>query len=487
MRTESRALLVLLLTTASVGKATEPPRWPAEAVRVAEVSDLDAALAWSREHREHDPTELLQAFGLKTFPEGLSRATRLAWRESGLEQQALILWDVEDPAKLAVSPATRVTVGEGFLVVTETQKQGDRVAASLAEGKTSTLPGGDVVPRPPDERSEEPGEPRVWLAHRWPDSKTEPAARRHGFDRIESWGVVVDVDSHGGSDCVAKLSAEKPYASTLGMFDLQPEGLVECPAWITRLADQATVLRLSLPDSMRAFGPAFDDLYAQGIQGTYDEVLADVQDPDGLAMNLETQLYDQLGDTAVLGRVRPTIVPGHDRGFVALRCRKGCEEKVADAVRRLMTDDSEAELITLSEGGPLIWRYKEGSGMTSGIGVIGEWLCYADQSNALQALYKSNLMHADDEPFAVAPPSDAFPGGKYGAMLFDRQQDKMPADPFELFWHWGDDNDSFLRTGQLKPDVTNTLLGPLLRGATAWAASDEGGWRLRAVIKSKEE
>ena len=152
---------------------------------------------------------------------------------------------------------------------------------------------------------------------------------------------------------------------------------------------------------MRLLNPLFDDLFARGIAGTFDEVLADIKSTEGMGIDIETKLFDQLGRRCVLGRLTLAQPSVTNDSYVCLEILPDQVEHVVAVIEQLIEDDP--GLVTTQSDGLKhdLWSFaptkqpKSGDAVHSGITILGNWLIYADDNQVVESLRQAFRRSSD--------------------------------------------------------------------------------------------
>ncbi|MEQ8790887.1 MAG: hypothetical protein RIC55_31785 [Pirellulaceae bacterium] len=172
--------------------------------------------------------------------------------------------------------------------------------------------------------------------------------RKHGLDGVKAVGGTVRFGV-GQFDAVARLAvyAPPPRTRALRLLSLKDDKPLEPQSWLIEDIDSYATANLEFTNVLDDIGPLFDDLAADGIDGTFEDILGDLKDEEvGPGVDIRKELMPILGP-------RITIVSDHlagarsDGGVSLIAIETSNEAKAADVVKRLMRDDPQVTRITL--------------------------------------------------------------------------------------------------------------------------------------------
>ena len=197
-----------------------------------------------------------------------------------------------------------------------------------------------------------------WYADTWlkdrveaennPDDK--PAKRyrnalRHGFDVIKSSAGVVQISGSQIGESAGLVRAERPWKSTLGMFEhLQPVEQFQLEPWIPGKLESVTFMSVDLPKAFGYIDAVFDDGFADGIEGTYRDLLEDIK--IGINVDMMKDLFADFGRKVYFLRAKPTE-PRPQAYLIALETKNPAQ--AAEVIEKLMQDDPEAKPVKVGE------------------------------------------------------------------------------------------------------------------------------------------
>jgi hypothetical protein len=233
------------------------------------------------------------------------------------------------------------------------------------------------------------------------DGMTYQTAKRHGLDGIQVLGGAVGVETIGTLVGQTFIHAPKPWRSTLRILDLTSTESLPLPAWVPANVEGATILHGDMAQAASFIGPLFDDMLAEGVAGTFDDVLEDLKDPDGLNVDLKRALFAHFGPRAVL--LTGKLKSGEKEGTAApillaleIAATNGASARVAETIDLLMTDDPEAKRVVIKDCS--VWQIAAPEGARSSVvGVARGYFFLADDVELLRdillAAPASSLSH----------------------------------------------------------------------------------------------
>lgn len=218
-------------------------------------------------------------------------------------------------------------------------------------------------------------------------------AQRHGLTGLKAFGGVASILPNGSFDTQTAVYAPAPTTSSLRMFDLTPAESLAFPDWISGDLQSVVLLHANVPAAFERMGLVFDDLFADGIEGTYQDVLEDLKDPEGLNVDLRRDLFPLLGPRVIL--IYDAPVSQTDRSFqpmcVAFEVREA--DRVADVIDILMEGDREASQVDIA--GSTVWRIgAEGDDSGSAITVARGYAIYANDIRLVRRLLAADSRDA---------------------------------------------------------------------------------------------
>ena len=356
-------------------------------------------------------------------------AVRLERRGAKSSKQTLSGTAVEVfdlPRENGQSKQTVYFVKDGVLGIADRVEVVDRLLTRWPGTENGSLAGSaafrDVMARCEENASGTPPQLRwfvdpVGLA-KWnygPDPELEGeddpvrSARRHGFDAVGGIGGRVDFGIRG-FDLLMQTSiyAPPPYRNSMRMMSFPSGSRLSPPDWVNQNVSSCFVLSIDVQNAFDRCTALFDDLYADGIQGTFEGVLQDLRAEDGPGVDLGKDLVAYLRNRVILIGQYDTPVSGTSEGnIVAIEAAD--EKRVAAAVRRLFRDDPGATPLRVKGHQYELWKVgeddpdyaQEEPGFTSfGVMVAGGHLLIATNFKFIPRLLANSL---NKQPLAVTP------------------------------------------------------------------------------------
>jgi hypothetical protein len=214
-------------------------------------------------------------------------------------------------------------------------------------------------------------------------------AQRHGLTGIRAIGGRARVSANGAAQAEAVAYAPRPLQKSLKIFaPLEGAASWRLPDWIGASTGNVVILHGNIPESLRHISCVFDDAFAQGVKGTYDQVLEDLKAEDGLGIDVIKELYSFLGPRAYL-------VWGDraGRGFrpfmIAFETTDAA--KVSSAIDALIRDDPEARPIRLGNAAATLWNVAgENGGEDFTLGVVQGFAVYSNDLRLVRHMLSAN-------------------------------------------------------------------------------------------------
>lgn len=314
----------------------------------------------------------------------------------------LCSWSESDGAKRSCV----LMSNESCLIATDQRKAAETVAGISTGEVATTLSSQEVFElawarRPP--RGEDTLYSASWFVDFWQrearmldadsssldEDDAYQFALRHGLRGAESIVGRVDITSDRREFATTLVRAPAPRMGSLKMAS-SFEGTTgwEVPVWLSDSVDNVTVLNANVAEAMQYVGPLFDDAFADGIEGTYQQLLEDLKGEFGLDIDLEADLYAFLGPSVCLiGDADENS--DHESLLIGFQIQD--EEKVAKALAALMQDDPEAEQVLIRDASHPLWVVKGLEGENDFVlGVAGTWAVYANDLELVEQTVASS-------------------------------------------------------------------------------------------------
>jgi hypothetical protein len=238
-----------------------------------------------------------------------------------------------------------------------------------------------------------------WHVNPWAAVKPDKQSARHGLTGIKALGGAVTIDADGSLTAEAVVYAPRPLSGSLRMLDLTPAQSLELPDWVSaEVAEQAVLLHANVPAALEGMGPVFDDLFAEGAEGTYEDVLEDLKDPDGLNVDLRRDLFPLLGPRVVLVHDRAASETDKSSLPALVAFETSQPAKVSRVMDILMEGDRQASRVEMA--GAQVWQLaSEGDAPDSAATVTRGYAIYANDASLLRRLLTAAAGTAlEDQP-----------------------------------------------------------------------------------------
>jgi outer membrane lipoprotein SlyB len=227
------------------------------------------------------------------------------------------------------------------------------------------------------------------------------AARRHGLTGIVASGGTVVIRPDASFETETLVHAPRPFKSSLQMFDLKPADSLVLPGWLSSDLESVVLLHGNVAEALENMGLVFDDLFAEGIEGTYQEVLEDLKDPEGLNVDLKRDLFPLLGPRVILFHDRAASRTGGAFQPTGIAFEVQDADRVADIVDIVMEGDQEASRVDIA--GSLVWKIRlEGDVPDSAIAVALGYAIYANDIRLVRRLLAADGQDAIERQPAFA-------------------------------------------------------------------------------------
>ena len=317
-----------------------------------------------------DPSELLAAAGRRlakrsakvregAFQPAQSRV--YSWTDShGIDRVAVHVWY------------------QGHLILTDDERTARQVISLMVSQLPSGLATQEAFAVIWDQAGwleAEDGVTLFWYAQPWlheqtspqpPEGKTAPHddkylyAQRHGLTGIRAIGGRARVPVGGDEQVEAVAYAPQPLQNSLKIFEpLRGDASWRLPDWLAATTGNVVILHGNIAESLRHISLVFDDSFALGVTGTYEQVLGDLKAEDGLGIDLAKDLYSFLGPHAYLVWGDHA---GRDFQPFMIAFETTDAEKVSTTFDALMRDDPEAQPIRLENAAESLWHVAGANG-----------------------------------------------------------------------------------------------------------------------------
>jgi hypothetical protein len=173
-------------------------------------------------------------------------------------------------------------------------------------------------------------------------------AIKHGFDAVKGVGGTVNFDA---PDCEiltrVAVYAPPPHEKAMRLAALLDAPSHAPPPWVLDDVDSYLELNLNLATVVDSVGGLFDDVVAEGIAGTFEDILDDLKSVDGPGVDIRSELLPIIGPrVVVVSDSHGSAKAGSSHMLIAIATAD--EVKAADVVKRLMRDDPDVSRHTMS-------------------------------------------------------------------------------------------------------------------------------------------
>ena len=185
--------------------------------------------------------------------------------------------------------------------------------------------------------------------------------QQQGFSIIRAIGGVIslnteahDVAHHWLIYTVGKRE------KTAQMLEFSPVDSLTLPDWIPEGVDSVRVVGWNLTAALKGYGFWADSIWAEGLEGTFEESLNDIRDqPYGPQVDVRALIAQQEGPLLEISRT--VGEDGNRRTQIAYAVKFRDEEKAISDIKKFFTGDEGVTLKTI-EGHP-VWVFKNAPGI----------------------------------------------------------------------------------------------------------------------------
>lgn len=181
-------------------------------------------------------------------------------------------------------------------------------------------------------------------------------AKRHGLDGVKGVGGAVNfgLPEH---DMLARvfIYCPEPRQGVMRLLRLLPEKDLAPLPWMIADVDAYTAANLQMDTFLDDVAPLFDEIAADGIEGTFNDILDDLKSEQGPGVDLRRELVPLLGP-------RVSVIADHlaggrsDSGETLIAIQTSDEAATADVVTRLMRDDPQVSRLELAGYKYELWQ-----------------------------------------------------------------------------------------------------------------------------------
>lgn len=223
-----------------------------------------------------------------------------------------------------------------------------------------------------------------------PDDGIDPRviAQRHGFGAIQAVAgrLAIPADKFD-MQFKAAVYAPKPYQQSMKMLDFKDAEALVYPDWAPDYLHTITMLQMDLGNFLECLAGPFNDL---ATEGTFEEVLEDLQRKDGPGVNLQNDLFAHFSNNIfVIAESNLPVTKTSERSLLCVELKDPA--KVAQTIRLLLKDDPNAQS-TRIPGQPFeLWKYgltdTDGPSLSSpGLMVANKHLLMASNTEAIRKM-----------------------------------------------------------------------------------------------------
>lgn len=173
-----------------------------------------------------------------------------------------------------------------------------------------------------------------------PEDHPAEFAKRHGLDAVRAIAGTV-TGAIDPFDLLVRVGihAPKPHRGTMAIFDFPDGKDVTVADWVPDDVNMLTSLHFNLTTAFDNLGGLFDDLYADGIEGTFNDIMNDLKADDGPRVDVRKDVIANLGSRiTILNESIQPIAGKNEHSLVSVDIDNDAEG-VAQAVKRMLRDD----------------------------------------------------------------------------------------------------------------------------------------------------
>jgi len=362
------------------------------------------------------------------------------------------------------------TAGSGLAIATDAALADAIVAraAAAAEEKHEAPPGlarlaarlHESAPTPPDLFwYVRPGASQEEARDGDDASRRQAFEERHGLNDIQAVAATLCTATEEPFLLKSYVFAPPPRHGSLQLLQLTPSADWPTPPWAITSAHEILLLHGDVSKALNHLGPLFDDLFADGMQGTFDDILADINDPEyGLNVDLRTALFAKLGPMVFITR---RIGSADKRGDAYTYVfQTNAAPQVAKTIDKLFKDDPEAKRQKVEGSAYPLWLIPGGEkSHDAGFVVIDGYVVYTQSPDLLRrALAESK----GDEPQEL----NVLPAI---AARVPSLEDRRPC----LVWAWGNRAKAAGDKAEAARELNRRVVSAFLTCPASW--SEPGG------------
>jgi len=173
-----------------------------------------------------------------------------------------------------------------------------------------------------------------------PEDHPAEFAKRHGLDAVRAIGGTV-TGASAPYDLMIRVAihAPRPHRGAMAIFDFPDNKSSTLADWVPHDVNMATSLHFNLTTAFDHIGGLFDDLYADGIKGTFNDIMNDLKADDGPRVDVRKDVIQNLGSRITILNESVQPVAGQNEHSLVAVSVDNDEDGVAQAVKRMLRDD----------------------------------------------------------------------------------------------------------------------------------------------------
>ncbi|MHC2066314.1 hypothetical protein ACYFX5_02490 [Bremerella sp. T1] len=311
-------------------------------------------------------------------------------------------------------------------------------------------------------------------------------ATKRGYSEIDSISVLISVDASSSSlwaDMFIHVPGKKRDVLELFRFGADFKGSVPI---LSEGASAVLAGAWKVPAAFRYMGPLFDETYADGIEGTFDDVLLDIKAEDGLGIDLVERVAS-LGPEANL-----TLRPMDDRMDWMVTATAHKDAKAKETMQLLFDGDPQMK-ITEHDNGSMSWQLASPDDPLDGLTAMlrGDQFSLSSSPEAVFPLVSATSQHSNPsttrlEQLTKLDEGETSLKGIGNAAAFVRTgwtqlKEDQPTDEFSWLRFWGlKDQDTVYQRLPSFDQVAKHFNIVVLQ-----ASDTSDGWRIRVAHQTE--
>lgn len=184
-------------------------------------------------------------------------------------------------------------------------------------------------------------------------------AIKHGFGAVKAVGGTLNFDAPG-YEVLARVAvyAPPPHERALRAAALLDDANALPPPWLIDDVDSYADLNVNLREVIDHVGGLFDELVADGIEGTFEDVLKDLASDEGPGVDIRADLLPLVGPRVVV--VSDHTEPAEeDSSRTLIAIATSDQAAAARIVERLMQDDPDVTRVELPGYPHPLWQVSD--------------------------------------------------------------------------------------------------------------------------------